>query len=55
MRVKALITCGQKSCDYNFDGYCQRKNIHISSKDKTCDVYNPKEAPITAKEVKPRG
>ena len=45
MKRKTLITCGQMSCDCNFDGYCQRKNIHISSKDKTCDVYNQRETP----------
>lgn len=40
MNTKTLITCGQIGCDHNFDGYCRRRNIHISSKDKTCDVYN---------------
>ena len=40
---KTLVTCGQMGCDYNYDGYRRRKNIHISSKEKTCDVYNNRE------------
>ena len=40
MRTKTLVTCGQMQCDHNFDGYCQRKNIHITSRDKLCDAFN---------------
>ena len=43
MQKKTLITCGQKTCESNYDGYCQRKNIHISSKDRTCDVFSQRE------------
>lgn len=44
MKLKTLVTCGQESCKYNYDGYCQRKNIHVNSKDKSCDVFHNRES-----------
>lgn len=38
--TKTLITCGRRNCTYNTNGYCRKKNIHISSADRTCDAYN---------------
>lgn len=38
--TKTLITCGNRKCVYNENGYCRKKNIHISSADRTCDAYH---------------
>ena len=38
--TKTLITCGNRRCIYNENGYCRKKNVHISSADRTCDTYH---------------